>query len=78
MDYFESIVVNYLRADRATFVNTECCIQPNRADNPDASGPHWYCDAVAMELRTETVFLCEISYAKQLSRPHSPSQGVAR
>ncbi len=27
MDYYESIVVSYLRADRALFVNTECCIQ---------------------------------------------------
>jgi hypothetical protein len=67
MDYFESVVVNYLRADRATFVNTECCIQVNPADNPDASGPHWYCDAVALDLRAMTVFLCEISYSKQLS-----------
>jgi len=45
MDYYESIVVNYLRADRALFVNTECCVQLNQSDNPDGSGPHWYCDA---------------------------------
>jgi hypothetical protein len=67
MDYFEGVVVNYLRADRAIFVNTECCIQLNPADNPDTSGPHWYCDAVALDLREKTVFLCEISYNKQLA-----------
>jgi hypothetical protein len=67
IDYFESVVVNYLRADRAIFVNTECCIQLNPADNPDPSGPHWYCDAVAVDLRKKAVFLCEVSYSKRLS-----------
>jgi len=66
MNYYENVVVDYLRADRATFVNTECCIQLNQAENPDNSGPHWYCDAVALDLRAKTVFLCEISYNKQL------------
>jgi hypothetical protein len=27
MDYYESVVRDYLRADRALFVNTEYCIQ---------------------------------------------------
>ena len=27
MNYYESVVIDYLRADRAIFVNTECCIQ---------------------------------------------------
>ena len=66
MNYYESVVIDYLRADRAIFVNTECCIQLNQADNPDTSGPHWYCDAVASDFRTKTVYLCEISYGKQL------------
>src|SRR5260370_41944842 len=42
---------------RFVFVNTECCIQINPADNPDRSGPHWYCDAVAADFRSKTVFL---------------------
>jgi hypothetical protein len=67
MDYYEGVVTNYLRADRAVFVNTECCIQLNPADNPDTSGPHWYCDAVAVDFRAKGIFLCEISYGKQLS-----------
>src|SRR5579871_1589157 len=66
MDYYESVVVNYLRTDRAIFLNTECCVQLNQAKNPDTSGHHWYCDAVALDLRAEMVFLFEISYAKQL------------
>lgn len=67
MDYYQGVVTDYLRADRAVFVNTECCIQLNPGTNPDMSGPHWYCDAVAVNFRESTVYLCEISYSKSLS-----------
>jgi len=67
MDYYESVVIDYLRADRALFVNTECCIQINPGHNPDGSGPHWYCDAVVADFRTQSVFLCEISYSEELT-----------
>ena len=67
MNYYESVVIDYLRADRALFVNTECCIQINTGENPDTSGPHWYCDAAACDFRDRTIFLCEISYSKQLT-----------
>jgi hypothetical protein len=67
MDYYENIVIDYLRADRALFVNTQCCLQLVKAHNPDTSGRHWYCDAVAADFRSHTVFLCEISYGSQLS-----------
>jgi hypothetical protein len=67
VDFYQGVVVDYLRADRAVFVNTQCCIQLNDNPNPDTSGPHWYCDAVAMDFRAETVFLCEFSYATKLS-----------
>lgn len=66
MDYYETVMLHYLRADRAIFVNSECCIQLNEAANPDLSGPHWYCDAVASDFRNKTIFLCEISYSKGL------------
>ena len=66
MDYYQGVVTEYLRADRSIFVNTECCIQLNKAENPDTSGPHWYCDAVAVDFRNEMVFLCEVSFAKGL------------
>lgn len=66
MDYYESVVLDYLRADRAVFVNSECCIQINEKGNPDTSGPHWYCDAVVADFRSKAVLLCEISYSAQL------------
>jgi hypothetical protein len=62
VNYYESVVIDYLRADRAIFLNAEYCIQLNPADNPDKSGPHWYCDAVALDFRSKKIFLCEISY----------------
>jgi hypothetical protein len=68
MDYYEGVVFEYLRADRATFVNTQCCIQLKEGLNPDVNGPHWYCDAVAVEFRSgPRILLCEISYSAQLS-----------
>lgn len=67
MDYYEGVVVNYLRADRALFLNAECCIQINKGENPDTSGPHWYCDAVACDFRAKSIFLCEISYSSRLA-----------
>lgn len=66
MDFYQSVVVDYLRADRAVFVNAECCIQLNPGPNPDISGPHWYSDAVACDFKDRVVFLCEMSYEKSL------------
>lgn len=66
VNFYECVVVEYLRADRSAFVNTESCIQLNEADNPDTSGPHWYCDAIAIDFRQKVVYLCEISYSRPL------------
>lgn len=63
MDFFEGVVIEYLRADRALFVNTQYCIQINEGLNPDTSGPHWYCDAVVADFRDQCIFLCEITFA---------------
>ncbi|MDR6672842.1 hypothetical protein [Xanthomonas sp. 1678] len=63
MDHFEGVVLDFLRADRALFVNSQCCIQLNEGANPDTSGPHWYCDAVAVSFKERAGYLCEITYA---------------
>ena len=70
MDYYQEVVINYLRASRATFVDTEFCLQLNVGENIanlNQSGPHWYVDAVATEFSKETIFLCEISFAANLN-----------
>jgi len=64
MYYYQGVVTEYLRADRSTFVNTEFCIQLDR--DQMARDRHWYCDAVALECSSETIFLCEISFADGL------------
>jgi hypothetical protein len=69
MDYYEGVVVNYLRADRSVFANTEYCIQHKSGkliNNRDKDGPVWYCDAVALDFGSKVIFLCEISYATNL------------
>ncbi len=63
MDYYQGVVIEYLRADRAMFVNTEYCIQLSEGHNPDL-GRHWYCDAVACDFQTQTVWLCETTFAR--------------
>lgn len=65
MDYFQGVVSDYLRANRATFVNAECCIQLDAGGEP-LKGRHWYCDAVAANFLDSTIYLCEITYSKQL------------
>ena len=67
MDYFQGVVSDYLRANRGTYVNSECCIQLNPGENPDTTGPHWFCDALAVQLPSRTAYLCEVSFAKELS-----------
>jgi hypothetical protein len=47
------------------FVNPGCCIQLNEGP-ADSGGPHWYCDAIACDFQSRTVFLCEVSFAKRL------------
>lgn len=66
MDYYQGQVVEYLRSNRAIFVNTECCIQLYEAANPKGR-EHWYCDVVACDLRKSTAYLCEVSYSRRLS-----------
>jgi len=65
MDYFQGVVVEYLRADRASFVNTECLLQLEPGEYL-AKGKHWYCDVVAVNFRESKVFLSEISYSSTL------------
>jgi hypothetical protein len=62
MDWYESVVVAYLQAERTTFISTEYCIQLD--EHAPLPGRHWHCDVLALECRSKTMFLCEVSYAK--------------
>lgn len=65
VDYFQGVVYDYLRADRAIFINAECLIQIQPGDQP-RKGTSWICDAIAADFKAETVFLCEVTYSKSL------------
>jgi hypothetical protein len=66
VDYYQGVVIEYLRATRSRFVNTECLIQLVPGDTPER-GLHWYCDAVTIDLKEQEIYLCEISYSQTLS-----------
>lgn len=68
MDYFQGVVAEYLRADRACFLNPECLIQLDEGVKSPAKGRSWYCDIVAVDLRKKSVWLCEVTYSKDLSK----------
>ena len=67
MDYFQGVVAEYLRANRATFVNPECLVQLD--DNPTTpkKDGHWYINLLAVSFSEQTVYLCEVSYSTSLS-----------
>ena len=65
MNYFQDVMVEFLRAERTVFVNTECLIQLDLGDKPP-KGRHWYCDAVAINFEKKTAYLCEITYSSTL------------
>ncbi|MEZ5124909.1 MAG: hypothetical protein R2826_01485 [Thermoleophilia bacterium] len=63
-DYYEGVVIEYLRADPTMFVRPQCCIQLHPG-SLKACDEHWYCDAVAVRFREPiTVFLCKVTFAK--------------
>lgn len=65
MDYFQSVVTTFLRADRSVFINTECLIQLE--EGRTEKNRHWYCDAMAVNFRKRVVYLCEVTYATSLT-----------
>lgn len=65
MDYFQGVVIEFLRAKRSRFVNTEYMINLD-LDGTYKKDRHWYCDAVVIDFADSTVHLCEITYSKTL------------
>jgi hypothetical protein len=66
MDYYQGIVADYLSADPAMFVKPQCVIRLSAKGQPK-KGEHWYCDILAVNLRTQTAYLCEVTYAQSLA-----------
>jgi len=66
MDHYKTLVLDYLQADRAVFVNAECCLRAEHAEEPDKTGLNCTCDAVAIDLRHGAVYLCETAIEHKL------------
>jgi hypothetical protein len=64
MDHYKCVVMEYLQSDRTVFVNTECCFRLDEHELPEKGG-HWFCDAVAIDLRHRAVYLCDVAYKLQ-------------
>jgi len=65
MDYYLGLVTDFLRTDRATFINTECSIQLG-GTTLAKKDTQWSCGAVAVNLREEKIYLCEVTYSRTL------------
>lgn len=66
MDYFQGVVAEYLRADRGVFVNPEILLQLDPGTSPKR-GRHWYCDLMAVSLKEQSVYLCEVTYSTSVA-----------
>ena len=66
MEPYKIVVLDFLMADKAMFINTECRIQLDADANPKKPGQYLPCDALAIDLRHGSVYLCEIACEHKL------------
>jgi len=67
VDYFQGVVAEYLRANRATFVNPEFFLQLDNGLKSPPKGTAWYVDLLAINLAERTAYLCEVTYSESLA-----------
>lgn len=65
MDHYKTVVVDFLQADRAVFVNTKCRLPLGRPVGTDHPARICSCDAVVVDLRHGAVFLCEAAIGQK-------------
>jgi hypothetical protein len=65
MDYFQSVVAEYLQQDRCNFINTEFLIS-HRKKQSDKGTPEWLVDILCVSMRDARIYLCEVSYSPGL------------
>src|SRR5450631_217529 len=66
MDHSKAVVIDYLRSDKAMFINPECCVQFDHGGEPKMLGQPCSCDAVAIDLRHGAVYLCDTAFGPRL------------
>lgn len=63
MDYYQGVVADFLDADPAVFINNEYYI---RLDGMPPKGNSWYADIMAINMRDQAAYLCEVTFSKGL------------
>jgi hypothetical protein len=58
MDYFQSVVAEYLQRDRASFINTEFFLTHKKKPN-DSGPPEWLADILNVNMRDRRLYLCQ-------------------
>lgn len=66
MEHYKAVVRDFLQADPAVFVNARCHLQRDPIAAPEEVGQHRSCDAVAIDLRHEAVYLCDSAFEHNL------------
>ncbi len=66
MDHYKTVVMDYLLADKAMFVDTECRIRLDAGGSSEKPAQHCSCDAVAIDLRHGAVYFCETAFEHKL------------
>lgn len=65
MDYFQGVVAEFLRADRACFINSEFFISIDPSKGEYQKDKHWFVDVLAIHLTQQRAYLCEVTYARK-------------
>lgn len=65
MSHYQEIVGEYLKAKRSIFLNPEFLLQLDEGEG--RKGRFWWVDILAINLAEESVYLCEVTYARWLA-----------
>ena len=75
MSQYESVVIEYLRADPALFLKCGCYVETRDVENPARFGPHWYFPIVTADFHKKAILICEVSYAQSLGGLYKRIEG---
>jgi len=65
VDYFQGVVAEYLRADRACFINPEFFLSIGQEKEKYQKDKHGFVDVLAMHMKEQCAYLCEVTYARK-------------
>lgn len=66
MEHYKAVIMEYLECDKGVFLNRECFLELEETIVPEKTRRHCSCDAVAIDLRHGTVYLCDSAWKEKL------------